>query len=162
MKRIILILAAGLALTGCATSMDKYYEVMAKAVEADNNAVMGLSAAAQRGSEGAVVALALRKSAAAQIAMPVDPALAWASVLIPGATNIVAINKNTQVQLANINATTQQHTTTMGTIQGIATGAFNNPTYLPMTPSENPTYLPVTPGPQPLRPVEPTPTTPTE
>ena len=163
MKRIILILAAGLALTGCATSMDGYYAVQAKAIEADNNAVMALAAAAASGNQGAIMALALRRSAAGQIAVPQDKALAWASVLVPGLTNLYAINRNTSVQMEQIKAETEQYTTTMGTIQGIATGAFNNPTYLPMTPSENPTYLPVTPGPQPLRPVEPTPiTTPTE
>ena len=159
MKRIILILAAGLALTGCATDMSKYYEVQAKAIDADNNAVMALAAAAASGNQGAIMALALRRSAAGQIAVPQDKALAWFSVLAPGGlTGLATGYWNKEIQLANINATTQQHTTTMGTIQGIATGAFNNPTYLPMTPSENPTYLPVTPGPQPLRPVEPTPT----
>lgn len=157
MKRIIIILAAGLAMTGCATDMSKYYEVQAKAIDADNNAVMALAAAAASGNQGAIMALALRRSAAGQIAVPQDKALAWASVLVPGLTNLYAINRNTSVQMEQIKAETEQYTTTMGTLQGIATGAFNNPTYLPMTPSENPTYLPVTPGPQPLRPVEPTP-----
>lgn len=158
MKRIILILAAGLALTGCATDMSKYYEVQAKAIDADNNAVMALAAAAASGNQGAIMALALRKSAAGQIAVPQDKAMAWASILIPSLTNIYGINRNAAISMKQIDAEVQQYTTTMGTLQGIATGAFNNPTYLPMQPSENPTYLPVTPGPQPLRPVEPTPT----
>lgn len=158
MKRIVIIFAAGLALTGCATDMSKYYEVQAKAIDADNNAVMALAAAAASGNQGAIMALALRRSAAGQIAVPQDKALAWASVLVPGLTTLYAINRNTSVQMEQIKAETEQYTTTMGTLQGIATGAFNNPTYLPMTPGENPTYLPVTPGPQPLRPVEPTPT----
>jgi hypothetical protein len=162
MKRIILLLAAGLALllTGCATDMSKYYEVQSKAVEADNNAVMGLAAAAATGNQGAIMALALRQGSAGKIAPPQDKALVWASILVPSLTNIYGINRNTSVQLANINAETQQYGATMGTIQGIATGAFNNPTYLPMQPSETPTYLPVTPGTQSLRPVEATPTTP--
>ena len=159
MKAIILALAA-LALTGCATDMGRYYDVAAKAVEADNNAVMALATAAATGNQGAIMALALRKSAAGSVAVPQDKAMAWASILVPGLTQLYGINRNTSVQLANINAETQQYGATMGTIQGIATGAFNNPTYLPMQPSETPTYLPVTPGTQSLRPVEATPTTP--
>jgi hypothetical protein len=159
MKRIIIALAA-LALTACATDMSKYYETQSKAIEADNNAVMALATAAATGNQGAIMALALRKSAAGSVAVPQDKAMAWASILVPGLTQLYGINRNTSVQLANINAETQQYGATMGTIQGIATGAFNNPTYLPMQPSETPTYLPVTPGAQSLRPVEATPTTP--
>jgi uncharacterized protein YceK len=158
MKAIIIALAV--FLTGCATDMSKYYEVQGKAIEADNNAVMALATAAASGNQGAIMALALRKSAAGSIAVPQDKALAWASVLVPGLTNLYAINRNTSVQMQQIEAETQQYGATMGTIQGIATGAFNNPTYLPMQPSETPTYLPVTPGTQSLRPVEATPTTP--
>ena len=157
MKAIIIALAV--FLTGCATNMDGYYATQQKAIEADNNAVMALATAAASGNQGAIMALALRKSAAGSIAVPQDKALAWASVLVPGLTNLYAIQKNTSVQLANIEAETQQYGATMGTIQGIATGAFNQPTYLPMQPSETPTYLPVTPGTQSLRPVEATPTT---
>lgn len=155
---LVPVLAVVAVLTGCATDMSKYYEVQGKAIEADNNAVMALAAAAAQGNQGAIMALALRRSAAGQIAVPQDKALQWASILVPGLTNLYAINRNTAVQVEQIKAETEQYTTTMGTLQGIATGAFNNPTYLPMQPSENPTYLPVTPGPQPLRPVEPTPT----
>lgn len=155
-----LIIALAVFLTGCATDMSKYYEVQGKAIEADNNAVMALATAAAQGNQGAIMALALRKSAAGSIAVPQDKALAWASVLVPGLTNLYAINRNTSVQMQQIEAETQQYGATMGTLQGIATGAFNQPTYLPMQPSEKPTYLPVTPGPQPLRPVEATPTTP--
>lgn len=159
MKRMIFTLLAALALTGCATDMSKYYDVQAKAIEADNNAVMALAAAAASGNQGAIMALALRKSAAGSIAVPQDKALAWASVLVPGLTNLYAINRNTSVQMQQIEAETQQYGATMGTLQGIATGAFNNPTYLPMQPSEKPTYLPVTPGTESLRPVEATPAT---
>lgn len=155
---LVPVLAVVAVLTGCATDMSKYYEVQGKAIEADNNAVMALATAAAQGNQGAIMALALRQSAAGKIAVPQDKALAWASVLVPALTNIYGINRNAAISMQQIEAETQQYTTTMGTLQGIATGAFNNPTYLPMTPSENPTYLPVTPGPQPLRPVEPTPT----
>lgn len=159
MKRIITAVLAGLAmlLTGCATDMSRYYDVQAKAIEADNNAVMALAAAAAAGNQGAIMALALRKSAAGQIQVPQDKALQWASILVPSLTNIYGINRNAAISMQQINAETEQYTSTMGTLQGIATGAFNNPTYLPMVPSENPTYLPVTPGTQSLRPVEATP-----
>lgn len=159
MKRMIFTILAALALTGCATDMSRYYDVQAKAIEADNNAVMALAAAAASGNQGAIMALALRKSAAGSIAIPHDKALQWASILVPGLTNLYAINRNTSVQMQQIEAETQQYGATMGTLQGIATGAFNNPTYLPMQPSEKPTYLPVTPGTESLRPVEATPTT---
>ena len=122
MKRITMILAAGLALflTGCATNMDKYYEVQGKAIEADNNAVMGLAAAAATGNQGAIMALALRRSAAGQIAVPQDKALQWASILIPAATNVYGINRNAAISMANIQAESDQYTTTMTTIGGIA------------------------------------------
>jgi hypothetical protein len=159
MKRL-LICVLPVFLGACATDMSRYYDVQQKAVEADNAAVMGLAAAAATGNQGAIMALALRQGSAGKIAPPQDKALVWASILVPSLTNLYGINRNTSVQLANINAETQQYGATMGTIQGIATGAFNNPTYLPMQPSETPTYLPVTPGAQSLRPVEATPTTP--
>ena len=122
MKRITMILAAGLALflTGCATDMSKYYEVQGKAIEADNNAVMGLAAAAATGNQGAIMALALRRSAAGQIAVPQDKALQWASILIPAATNVYGINRNAAISMANIQAESEQYTTTMTTIGGIA------------------------------------------
>jgi len=155
--KTILALVLAVFLTGCATDMSKYYEVQGKAIEADNNAVMALAAAAATGNQGAIMALALRKSAASSIQVPQDKALQWASILVPSLTNIYGINRNAAISMQQINAETEQYTSTMGTLQGIATGAFNNPTYLPMTPSEKPTYLPVTPGVQPLRPVEATP-----
>lgn len=122
MKRIITILAAGIALllAGCATDMSKYYEVQAKAVEADNNAVMGLAAAAATGNQGAIMALALRQGSAGKIAPPQDKALVWASILVPSLTNLYGINRNTTVQLANIKAETERYGTTMSTLGGIA------------------------------------------
>jgi len=120
MKRIITIALCALALTGCATDMSKYYDVAAKAVEADNNAVMGLAAAAATGNQGAIMALALRQGSAGKIAPPQDKALQWASILIPGLTNAYAINRNTTVQLANIEAETTQYGATLGTIGAIS------------------------------------------
>ena len=115
----VLVLAA--TMTGCATNMDKYYEVQAKAIEADNNAVMALATAAATGNQGAIMALALRKSAAGSIAVPQDKAMQWASILVPGLTNLYGINRNTTVQLSNIDAETSRYGMTMGTLGGIAT-----------------------------------------
>lgn len=120
MKRLIVIALAALALTGCATNMDGYYAVQTKAIEADNNAVMALATAAATGNQGAIMALALRKSAAGNIAVPQDKAMAWASILIPSLTNIYGINRNTTVQLANIEAETTQYGATLGTIGAIS------------------------------------------
>lgn len=120
MKRIITIALCALALTGCATDMSHYYAVQGKAIEADNNAVMGLAAAAAAGNQGAIMALALRQGSAGKIAAPQDKALQWASILIPGLTNIYGINRNTTVQLANIEAETTQYGATLGTIGAIS------------------------------------------
>lgn len=118
--KLIAIAAAAVLMTGCATDMSKYYEVQGKAIEADNNAVMALAAAAAQGNQGAIMALALRRSAAGQIAVPQDKALQWASILLPTATNLYGINRNTTVQLANIDATTERYGLTLGTLGSIA------------------------------------------
>lgn len=155
MKRIILILAAGLALTGCATNMDGYYAVQAKAIEADNNAVMALAAAAASGNQGAIMALALRRSAAGQIAVPQDKALAWASVLVPGLTNLYAINRNTSVQMEQIKAETEQYTATLGTIGAISIKGMEEA-------SKPPLVVHAAPAAAPVAPTEPTPEAPAE
>jgi hypothetical protein len=120
MKRIITIALCALALTGCATDMSKYYDVAAKAVEADNNAVMGLAAAAATGNQGAIMALALRQGSAGKIAPPQDKALVWASILVPSITNLYGINRNSMVQVKQIEADTAQYGATMGTIGAIS------------------------------------------
>jgi len=163
MKRIITIALCALALTGCATDMSKYYEVQAKAVEADNNAVMGLAAAAATGNQGAIMALALRQGSAGKIAAPQDKALQWASILIPGLTNAYAINRNTTVQLANIEAETTQYGATLGTIGAISMKGMEEagkvvfpPVYtVPMgsAPAAAPTPAPAEPAPPAVAPV---------
>lgn len=117
---LVPVLAVVAVLTGCATDLSKYYEVQGKAIEADNNAVMALAAAAAQGNQGAIMALALRKSASGQIAVPQDKALAWASVLIPGLTNIYGINRNAAISMQQITAETEQYTSTLGTLGNIA------------------------------------------
>lgn len=120
MKRIFFLIAAPLFLGACATDMSKYYETQAKAIEADNNAVMALAAAAAQGNQGAIVALALRQGSAGKIAPPQDKALQWASILLPTATNLYGINRNTTLQLANIDATTERYGLTMGAFGTLA------------------------------------------
>jgi len=124
MKRI-LICVLPVFLVACATDMSRYYDVQAKAVEADNNAVMGLAAAAATGNQGAIMALALRQGSAGKIAPPQDKALVWASILVPSLTNIYGINRNTSVQLANINADTEKYGLTIGAIRGVSETAIN-------------------------------------
>ena len=122
MKRIFtaILAVAALFLAGCATDMSKYYEVQQKAIEADNNAVMALAAAAASGNQGAIVALALRQNSGAKIAPPQDKALQWASILVPGLTNLYSIQQNTRVNLANIEATTERYGLTMGAFGTLA------------------------------------------
>jgi hypothetical protein len=170
MKKSLIVLAA-VALTGCATSQDKYYEAVKAredrmAVEENriDAQIAAMGASGDATAKGmAIMYFAQKRNATpavGQIAAPQNQALEWARLLLNPLVTIYGINRNTQVQQKQIEAETQQYGATMGTIQGIATGAFNNPTYLPMQPSETPTYLPVTPGTQSLRPVEATPTTP--
>ena len=118
--RIAAIAAFSLSLVGCATNMDSYYATQQKAIEADNNAVMALAAAAASGNQGAIMALALRRSAAGQIAVPQDKALAWASILVPSLTNIYGINRNAAISMKQIDAEVEQYTTTLGTLGSIA------------------------------------------
>jgi hypothetical protein len=123
MKRSAIAIAAvaALLLTGCAADMGRYYEVQAKAIEADNNAVMALAAAAAGGHDGAIMALALRKSAAGQIAVPQDKALAWASVLLPTGASLAQGYWGKQIQERSIEADTARYGMTLGTL-GVMAG----------------------------------------
>jgi len=118
--KFIITIAAALALTGCASDMTGYYATQQKAIEADNNAVMALATAAATGNQGAIMALALRRSAAGNIAVPQDKALAWASILVPGVTQLYGIQKNTQVQLRQIDAEASKYGATLDAITGVA------------------------------------------
>lgn len=137
--KLIAIAAAAVLMTGCATDMSKYYEVQGKAIEADNNAVMALAAAAAQGNQGAIVALALRRSAAGQIAVPQDKALQWASVLLPTVTNLYSIQQGTRVNLANIEAETSRYGLTLGTIGGVASQGIEAASKPPVIVSTQPT-----------------------
>ena len=136
--KALLIAAFALLMTGCATDMTKYYEVQQKAIEADNNVVMAMAAAASSGDKGALMWLAMRKPQGGQIAPPQDKALQWASILLPTVTNIYGINRNTRISLANINAETERFDATMGTLEGIATQGIDAAGQVPVivAPSE--------------------------
>lgn len=129
MKYLIAIIAV--FLSGCATDMTKYYEVQQKAIEADNNVVMAMAAAAASGDKGALMWLAMRKPQGGQIAPPQDKALQWASILVPTLTNLYGINRNTRISLANINAETERYGDTLGAIEGIAGQGFDAATQPP-------------------------------
>ena len=137
--KLIAIAAAAVLMTGCATDMSKYYAVQEKAIEADNNAVMALAAAAAQGNQGAIVALALRQGQAGKIAPPQDKALQWASVLLPTVTNLYSIQQGTRVNLANIEATTERYGLTMGTVSGIASQGIEAASKPPVIVSTQPT-----------------------
>lgn len=137
--KLIAIAAAAVLMTGCATDMSKYYEVQGKAIEADNNAVMALAAAAAQGNQGAIVALALRQGSAGKIAPPQDKALQWASVLLPTVTNLYSIQQGTRVNLANIEAETSRYGLTLGTIGGVASQGIEAAAKPPVIVSTQPT-----------------------
>lgn len=173
MKRIITAILASLALLlgGCTGNVQ---ECMEKVAEANRMTMEAMQKQAEvmlaalngpdQKSQGMALAWFMNADRRAQMMgygdCNRDTALAWASVLIPGATNVVGILQNAKTARQASDNSLESQRIVYGTMQGITTGAFNNPTYLPMTPSEKPTYLPVTPGVQPLRPVEATPTTP--
>lgn len=172
MKRIFTAIVASLTLllTGCGFDsekcMDKIaaanqmtFEAMQKQAEVMLAALNGADPVARGMAMGWFMNADRRAQMMGYGECNRDTALAWASVLIPGATNVVGILQNAKTARHASDNSVESQRIVFGTMQGIATGAFNNPTYLPMTPSNEPTYLPVTPGTQSLRPVEATPTT---
>lgn len=132
MKRLIIAALAAVALAGCATSQDKYYEAItaqANAANAQQDRIEGqitaLAATGDAQAKGMAMAYWIMKGAkggdsVVRIQPPQDKALQWASILVPGLTNLYSIQKSTQVQLANIEATTERYGLTMGTVSGIA------------------------------------------
>jgi len=159
--KISLIALAAFAMTGCATNYDAYYAVQQKAVEADNNAVMGLAAAAATGNQGAIMALALRQGSAGKIAPPQDKALVWASILVPSITNLYGINRNSMVQIKQIESDTAQYGATLGTIGAISIKGMEEagkvvfpPVYtVPMGSAPAPAPAPAEPAPPAVAPV---------
>lgn len=132
MKRLIIAALAAVALAGCATSQDKYYEAIkaqADATKAQQDRIEGqitaLAATGDAQAKGMAMAYWIMKGAkggdsVVRIQPPQDKALQWASILVPGLTNLYSIQQNTRVNLANIEATTERYGLTLGTIGGVA------------------------------------------
>lgn len=128
MKRIITAILAGSALflTGCATNYDGYIAAVNKQAEVENNRLMALTRIAETGDSNvkltAALTLAFGRAAGGGVTVqpPQDKALQWASILVPGLTNLYSIQQGTRVNLANIEAETSRYGLTMGTVSGIA------------------------------------------
>lgn len=132
MKRLMIAAVAAVALAGCATSQDKYYEAITAQAKAQNDAqdriegqITALAATGDAQAKGMAMAYWIMKGAkggdsVVRIQPPQDKALAWASVLLPTVTNLYSIQQGTRVNLANIEATTERYGLTMGTVSGIA------------------------------------------
>ena len=132
MKRLIIAALAAVALAGCATSQDKYYEAIkaqADAAKAQQDRIEGqitaLAATGDAQAKGMAMAYWIMKGAkggdsVVRIQPPQDKALQWASILVPGLTNLYSIQQNTRVNLANIEATTERYGLTMGAFGTLA------------------------------------------
>ena len=129
MKRIIIILAAGFALTGCATNYDAYAKAQSEIATAQSNAetarLVALARIAESGDAGAkvgaVMALALSgQRGATQLQAPGDPVLEWVKALAGPIVNIWGITENNRTaRLANDNSVKTQQIT-FGTLENIA------------------------------------------
>lgn len=131
MKKSIIALGFILALTGCATSQDKYFEAITareNRLAAEENRVdsqiAAMGASGDATAKGMAIMYFARKDTGqksmGQIAPPQNQALEWARLLLNPIVSIYGINRNTSVQLANINAETERYGTTMSTLGGIA------------------------------------------
>ena len=132
MKRLIIAALAAVALAGCATSQDKYYEAIKAQAEATNaqqdrieGQITALAATGDAQAKGMAMAYWIMKGAkggdsVVRIQPPQDKALAWASILVPAVTNLYSIQQGTRVNLANIEAETSRYGLTLGTIGGVA------------------------------------------
>lgn len=159
MKRLMIAAVAAVALAGCATSQDKYYEAITAQAKAQNDAqdriegqITALAATGDAQAKGMAMAYWIMKGAkggdsVVRIQPPQDKALQWASILVPGLTNLYSIQKSTQVQLANIEATTERYGLTMGTVSGIASqgieAASKPPVIVNSTPAGSSVIFPV-------------------
>lgn len=151
MKRLIIAALAAVALAGCATSQDEYYQAIkaqANAANAQQDRIEGqitaLAATGDAQAKGMAMAYWIMKGAkggdsVVRIQPPQDKALQWASILVPGLTNLYSIQKSTQVQLANIEATTERYGLTMGTVSGIASQGIEAASKPPVIVSTQPT-----------------------
>lgn len=151
MKRVMIAAVAALALAGCATSQDEYYQAIkaqAEATKAQQDRIEGqitaLAATGDAQAKGMAMAYWIMKGAkggdsVVRIQPPQDKALAWASVLLPTVTNLYSIQQGTRVNLANIEATTERYGLTMGTVSGIASQGIEAASKPPVIVSTQPT-----------------------
>ena len=151
MNRLIIAALAAVALAGCATSQDKYYEAItaqAEATKAQQDRIEGqitaLAATGDAQAKGMAMAYWIMKGAkggdsVVRIQPPQDKALQWASILVPGLTNLYSIQQNTRVNLANIEAETSRYGLTMGTVSGIASQGIEAASKPPVIVSTQPT-----------------------
>lgn len=151
MKRLMIAAVAAVALAGCATSQDKYYEAITAQAKAQNDAqdriegqITALAATGDAQARGMAMAYWIMKGAKAgdsvvRIQPPQDKALAWASILVPAVTNLYGIQQSTRVNLANIEATTERYGLTMGTVSGIASQGIEAASKPPVIVSTQPT-----------------------
>ena len=131
MRRFLLLLAAGLALTltGCATNYDAYARAQSEIATAQSNAetarLVALARIAESGDAGAkvgaVMALALSgQRGVTQLQAPGDPVLEWVKALAGPIVNIWGITENNRTaRLASDNAVRSQ-AITFGTLENIA------------------------------------------
>ena len=114
MKRLILATAVALAVTGCATNQDAYYNAIAarEARQAEqelraDTAIAQMASSGDAQSKGmAIMHFAMKansaKSSQQMIAAPksvADQLLPWASLIVPSLTQLYSIQQNTAVQL---------------------------------------------------------------
>jgi hypothetical protein len=129
MKRIIIAVAA-LSLAACATNYDAYAKAQESIVKAQSDAetarLVALARIAETGDAStriaAVMTLAFtgNRGGTMQMAAPQNMALEWAKVLMNPLVSLYGINRNTTVQLANIEAETAQYGATLGTLGAIS------------------------------------------
>jgi len=151
MKRLMIAAVAAVALAGCATSQDKYYEAITAQAKAQNDAqdriegqITALAATGDAQAKGMAMAYWIMKGAktgdsVVRIQPPQDKALAWASILVPAVTNLYSIQQGTRVNLANIEAETSRYGLTMGTVSGIASQGIEAASKPPVIVSTQPT-----------------------
>lgn len=134
MKRIALAITAflTLALAGCASTNEQYYAAMkeieiakANTTSAQAAAMLKMAVDGDAQAKGMYMMWLATKGApsagGASFGPPQDPALMWASILVPGATNLASGYFGYKLGQANTAASVQMHSTTMGTLGGIAT-----------------------------------------
>jgi hypothetical protein len=131
MKKLLIALGVVLVLTGCATSQDKYFEAVTareNRLAAEENridsqiAAMGASGDAT--AKGMAIMYFARKDTGSKtmghIAPPQNEALEWARLLLNPLVSIYGINRNSMVQVKQIEADTAQYGATLGTLGAIS------------------------------------------